>query len=72
MPGRVMQSMIPRGGLTAVFSDKAKKVEDYDAEVKDLHAKIGTLAVEKDFLSQGPNGVARQRMFTCLRGDEPA
>ena len=40
-------------GLTGVFSDKAKKVEDNEAEVKDLHAKIGKLAVENNFLSQG-------------------
>jgi transposase-like protein len=39
--------------LTGVFSDKAKKVEDNEAEVKELHAKIGKLAVENDFLSQG-------------------
>ncbi len=35
-------------GLTGVFSDKAKK-----AEVKEFHAKIGKLAVENVFLSQG-------------------
>lgn len=58
-------------GLTGVFSDKAKKVEDNEAQVKELHAKIGKLAVENDFLSQGLNAVARQRMFTCVRGDEP-
>ena len=40
-------------GLTGVFSDKVKRVEDNDAEVKELHAKIGKLAVENDFLAQG-------------------
>ena len=40
-------------GLTGVFSDKVRKVEDNEAEVKELHAKIGKLAVENDFLSQG-------------------
>ena len=35
-------------GMAGVFSDKVKK-----AETKDLHAKIGQLAVENDFLSQG-------------------
>jgi len=40
-------------GLTGVFSDKVKRVENNEAEVKDLHAKIGKLAVENDFLSQG-------------------
>ena len=28
-------------GLTGVFSDKVRKVEDNKAEVKELHAKIG-------------------------------
>ena len=40
-------------GLTSVFSDKVKKAENNEAEVKELHAKIGQLAVENDFLSQG-------------------
>ena len=35
-------------GMAGVFSDKVKK-----AEIKELHAKIGQLAVENDFLSQG-------------------
>ncbi|MBL4767320.1 MAG: transposase [Rhodobacteraceae bacterium] len=39
--------------LTGVFSDKVKWVENSEAEVKELHAKIGKLAVENDFLSQG-------------------
>jgi len=38
-------------GLTGVFSDKAKKVEDNEAEVKERHAKIGKLAVENDLFS---------------------
>ena len=40
-------------GLTGLFSDKVRKAEDTLAEVKELHAKIGKLAVENDFLSQG-------------------
>jgi len=40
-------------GLTGVFSDKVKKAENNEAEVKELHAKIGKLVVENDFLSQG-------------------
>ncbi|SOH95544.1 Transposase [Monaibacterium marinum] len=36
-------------GLTGVFSDKVRKAEDNEAEVKELHAKIGKLAVETDF-----------------------
>ena len=35
-------------GLTGVFSDKAKKIEDNEAEVKELYAKIGKLVVEND------------------------
>lgn len=36
-------------GLAGVFSNKARKVEDNEFEVKELHAKIGKLAVENDF-----------------------
>jgi transposase len=39
-------------GMAGVFSDKVKKAENKDGEM-DLHAKIGQLAVENDFLSQG-------------------
>jgi len=38
-------------GMAAVFSGKAKAVEaDRAAEVEKLHAKIGQLVVERDFL----------------------
>jgi len=40
-------------GMVGVFSDKIKKAENKDSEIKELHAKIGQLAVENDFLSQG-------------------
>ena len=40
-------------GLTDVFSDKVKRAEDNEAEVKELHAKVGKLAVENVFLSWG-------------------
>ena len=40
-------------GMAVVVSDKVKKAENKDGEIKDLHAKIGQLAVENDFLSQG-------------------
>ena len=40
-------------GLAGVFSDKVKKAENEDGEIKELHAKIGQLAVKNDFLSQG-------------------
>ena len=32
-------------GLTGVFSDKVRRAEDNEAEVKELHAKIGKLAI---------------------------
>ena len=40
-------------GMAGVFSDKVKKAENREGEIKELHAKIGQLAVENDFLSQG-------------------
>ena len=32
--------------MAGVFSDKIKKAENKDGEIKELHAKIGQLAVE--------------------------
>ncbi len=43
-----------QGGLGAVFSngvDRARR--DHESEVRDLHAKIGELMVERDFLATG-------------------
>jgi len=41
-------------GLGAVFSNGPDKVRmDHDDEVHDLHAKIGQLTVERDFLAKG-------------------
>jgi len=41
-------------GLGAVFSTGADQASrDHDAEVHDLHAKIGQLTVERDFLARG-------------------
>lgn len=41
-------------GLDTVFSDKAEKAErDHEVTVRDLHAKIGELTVERDFLERG-------------------
>lgn len=40
-------------GLADVFARGGKSDKVNDAEVKELHAKIGRLAVENDFLSQG-------------------
>ena len=38
--------------MAGVFRDKVKKTESKDGEIKDMHTKIGQLAVENDFLSQ--------------------
>ena len=41
-------------GLGAMFSNGADKSGmDHDSEVHDLHAKIGQLTVERDFLAKG-------------------
>ena len=39
-------------GIAGVFEVKVKKAENMVGEIKDLHAKVGKLAVEND-LSQG-------------------
>ena len=41
-------------GLGAIFSNGAGKARmDHEGEVHDLHAKIGQLTVERDFLAKG-------------------
>ena len=41
-------------GLGGIFSGGAERGQaDHEAEVHDLHAKIGQLTVERDFLSRG-------------------
>jgi transposase-like protein len=41
-------------GLGAVFSNGADRAgRDHAAEVRDLHAKISELTVERDFLAKG-------------------
>ena len=41
-------------GLGAVFSNGPGKARmDHDDEVRDLHAKIGQLTVEREFLARG-------------------
>ncbi len=42
------------GGLGEVFSNRPDKARmEHDDEVHDLHAKIGQLTVERDFLAKG-------------------
>ena len=41
-------------GLAEVFSKGVeRRARDHEGEVRDLHAKIGELIVERDFLSRG-------------------
>jgi transposase len=41
-------------GLGAVFSNGAERAgREHETEVHDLHAKIGELTVERDFLARG-------------------
>jgi len=40
-------------GMADVFAHSRKAEGPTEAEVKELHAKIGRLAVENDFLSEG-------------------
>ena len=41
-------------GLGAVFSNSAEKAgADREAEIHELHAKIGQITVERDFLARG-------------------
>lgn len=40
-------------GMTTIFSSKPNKADvRSEAEIKDLHAKIGQLTVERDFLQR--------------------
>mgnify|MGYP000279783361 FL=1 len=40
-------------GMADLFSRGGKPSGPSDAEIKDLHAKIGRLTIENDFLAQG-------------------
>ncbi len=40
-------------GASDVFGDTAAKSEDSEAAVQELHAKIGQLTMENDFLERG-------------------
>ena len=39
-------------GLTDIFTGKATPQKAHDKEIKELHAKIGQLTVERDFLAE--------------------
>ena len=42
-----------QAGLQEVFAGTTSRQKDHDAIIHDLHAKIGELTVERDFLSRG-------------------
>lgn len=46
---------------------KEKQKDNFDAEIKGLHVKIGQLSVENDFLSQAFNPASITRLFSVLR-----
>ena len=53
-PGRCAWKRQAMEGLVEVFSKGAEhRRRDHESEVRDLHAKIGELIVERDFLSRG-------------------
>lgn len=59
-------------GLTGVFSDKIRKAESNDDEIKELRAKIGKLAVENDFFvtrAQKMSPSERRTMVNRARTD---
>ena len=49
-----LKAKVAMEGLVEVFSKGTeRRVRDHESEVRDLHAKIGELIVERDFLSRG-------------------
>ena len=60
-------------GLAEVFSKGAeRRVRDHESEVRDLHAKIGELIVERDFLSRGVRSMSRSERRAMVERDHPA
>lgn len=56
-------------GISGIFSGKAEaKVAEKDSEIKNLHAKIGQLVVEQDFLAKASG----RRAWPEARNDRPA
>ena len=39
-------------GITGIFAGKATPQKAHEKEIKELHAKIGMLTVERDFLAE--------------------
>ncbi|MBK1660592.1 IS3 family transposase [Paracraurococcus ruber] len=61
-------------GLASVFSGKAATPECAkvaEAEVEKLHAKIGQLVVERDFLAKGVRSMSLERRRQMIEPDHP-
>ncbi|WP_375550758.1 IS3 family transposase [Rhodophyticola porphyridii] len=58
-------------GLSDVFAGKAGGAVDREAELKDLHAKIGRLAVENDFSAKGLKNMSPCRRKNIVQPDHP-
>ncbi|WP_289087355.1 IS3 family transposase [uncultured Sulfitobacter sp.] len=58
-------------GMADVFSRGGKPEGPTEAEVKELHAKIGRLAVENDFLSEGLKPVSPKKKRAMIKRDHP-
>ncbi len=59
-------------GLGAVFSNGAERAgRDHDAEVRDLHAKIGELTVERDFFGERAQAMSREERKAMIARGHP-
>ena len=60
-------------GLVEVFSKGAeRRVRDHESEVRDLHAKIGELIVERDFFVARVRSMSRPERRAMIVRDHPA
>ena len=65
-----MKAQGDRGDEGDLFG-RAERRRDHEEEIRDLHAKIGELTVERDFLSRGARALSRaERLRMIDRGGE--
>ncbi|WP_420636397.1 IS3 family transposase [Candidatus Palauibacter sp.] len=60
-------------GLPKVFAGGAgrKLAKEHEAKVRELHAKIGELTVERDFFRRGPQALSRSERGRMIERDGP-
>ncbi|WP_420636246.1 IS3 family transposase [Candidatus Palauibacter sp.] len=60
-------------GLPEVFAGGAgrKLAREHEAKVRELHAKIGELTVERDFFRRGPQALSRSERVRMIERDGP-